>query len=135
MGTTARQYILKMITRYKRYEEDDMKIAIPVVNGVLNTHFGHCKEFVFIEADRESKEIVKEDTVAAPPHEPGLLPHWLSQRGVTMVIAGGMGQRAQGLFSEEGIEVVVGAPAEDPKTLVLQYLAGNLVTGDNACDH
>ncbi|MCK7542001.1 MAG: hypothetical protein MZV63_69485 [Marinilabiliales bacterium] len=33
------------------------------------------------------------------PHEPGLLPGWLAEKGVTDVIAGGMGQRAIGLFN------------------------------------
>lgn len=35
-----------------------------------------------------------------PPHEPGVLPKWLHDQGVNLIIAGGMGQRAQGLFNE-----------------------------------
>jgi predicted Fe-Mo cluster-binding NifX family protein len=46
-----------------------------------------------------------------------------------------MGQRAQGLFAQQGIKVVVGAPAEEPEKLALEYLAGTLQTGSNACDH
>ncbi len=71
----------------------------------------------------------------APEHEPGLLPRWLAQKGVGVVIAGGMGRRAMGLFAESGIEVAVGAPAEAPEELARQFLAGSLVTGDNVCDH
>ena len=52
-----------------------------------------------------------------------------------MIIAGGMGQRAQALFSEHGIEVVIGAPAETPENLVNSYLAGTLKSGENVCDH
>jgi predicted Fe-Mo cluster-binding NifX family protein len=46
-----------------------------------------------------------------------------------------MGARAQGLFAENKIEVVVGAPAETPEALVAAYLDGKLKTGENVCDH
>jgi hypothetical protein len=38
-----------------------------------------------------------------------VLPQWLAERGATVIIAAGMGQRAQGLFTEQGIKEVVGA--------------------------
>jgi len=46
-----------------------------------------------------------------------------------------MGGRAQQLFAEQGIKVVVGASEGDPEKLVLEYLEGTLKTGANACDH
>ncbi len=46
-----------------------------------------------------------------------------------------MGQRAQQLFAQSGVKVVVGAPAETPENLVAAYLDGTLVSGQNACDH
>jgi predicted Fe-Mo cluster-binding NifX family protein len=46
-----------------------------------------------------------------------------------------MGQRAQNLFADQHIEVIVGAPSEVPGTLVSKYLSGQLVTGQNVCDH
>jgi predicted Fe-Mo cluster-binding NifX family protein len=52
-----------------------------------------------------------------------------------MIIAGGMGSRAQGLFAESGIQVITGAPSEAPEVLVKNYLDGTLVVGDNVCDH
>ena len=36
----------------------------------------------------------------------------LGERGANVIIAGGMGSRAQGLFNENGIKVVTGAPAD-----------------------
>ena len=54
---------------------------------------------------------------------------------MNMIIAGGMGQRAQGLFVEHGIRVFVGAPADTPERLVGDYLAGTLKVGANVCDH
>lgn len=112
-----------------------MRFAIPLAEGQLAVHFGHCATFALIDVDSAAKTILKREDVAAPPHQPGLLPPWLGERGVNCIIAGGMGQRAQQLFSEQGIEVTVGAPVATPEKLVFDYLAGNLMIGVNACDH
>ncbi len=108
-------------------------IAIPLENGRLCAHFGHCQQFAIVNI--EDNNIVEENFVTPPPHEPGLLPAWLAERGVTHVIAGGMGQRAINLFTEQGIQVSVGAQPKSPKELVIDWLRNTLVTGDNACDH
>lgn len=112
-----------------------MKIAIPTAREKLCQHFGHCEKFVIIDVDESSKEIVGKEEVIPPPHEPGVLPRWLHEQGVTIIVAGGMGSRAQQIFEQVGIEVVVGAPAEHPETVALSWLKGELVSGGNACDH
>ena len=75
------------------------------------------------------------EMLAPPAHEPGVLPQWLSEQGVDRIIAGGMGQRAQALFAEYGIEVLVGASGLAPEALVRAFMDGTLATGDNICDH
>jgi len=112
-----------------------MRIAIPVVDGRLAMHFGHCEKFVLIDVDPEKKEILKTETVSAPDHVPGLLPKWLAERGANTIIAGGMGMRAQQLFAQQNITVVVGAPAQDPEQIAKDWLAGALEAGENVCDH
>jgi len=112
-----------------------MKIAIPLAEGKLTMHFGHCASFALVDVDDQTKKILGREDIPAPPHEPGLLPPWLAERGAKMIIAGGMGQRAQELFALEGIRVVVGAPSETPEKLITEYLAGTLVVGANVCDH
>ena len=107
--------------------------AIPLANGKLCAHFGHCEQFALIETT--DGEIVRQFTLTPPPHEPGVLPRWLSEQGSDVIIAGGMGARAQGLFGENGIKVITGAPADTPEALVRRYLSGSLVTGQNLCDH
>ena len=78
---------------------------------------------------------MKKETLVPPPHEPGVLPSWLHQLGADVIIAGGMGQRAVGLFDEKGIKVITGAPELDPEALVSNYLDNMLLTGANVCDH
>ncbi len=112
-----------------------MKIAIPIADGKLCMHFGHCEMFALVDVDSDGKKIVSTSNVDAPPHEPGLLPRWLAEKGVNCVIAGGMGQRAVSLFRERGITVITGAPAEAPENVVMAFLENRLATGPNACDH
>lgn len=112
-----------------------MKFAIPTNGGKLCLHFGHCEVFTFIEVEETSKAIIGKEEITPPPHEPGILPPWVAKNGATVIIAGGMGARAQQLFAEQGIKVIVGAGEGDPEKLVLEYLEGTLKTGANACDH
>ncbi len=109
-----------------------MKFAIPMANGKLTAHFGHCQEFALI--DVENNEIKKKTVLVPPPHEPGVLPKWLAELGTNVVIAGGMGQRAITLFEQANIKVIIGAPVDIPETLVKQYLSNKLASGKNLCD-
>ncbi len=112
-----------------------MRIAIPVAQGRLSAHFGHSEQFAILEADEQGNDILKKSVHEAPPHKPGLLPRWLHELGADVIIAGGMGQRAQQLFAQNGITVVVGAPADTPEQLVSAYIGGTLDAGENVCDH
>ena len=112
-----------------------MRCAVPVSDGIVATHFGHCEQFALFDVDEARKEIVRKEIVASPGHQPGLLPVWLAEEGVAAVIAGGMGSRAQALFRENYIQVIVGALEDDPEQIVLDYMRGTLEAGDNVCDH
>ena len=112
-----------------------MKIAVPVAGGVLCPHFGHCEQFALYDVDENNGKIVATNFVTPPEHQPGILPPWLAQQGANVILAGGMGGRAQELFHENGIQVVMGVAENDPEKAVLSHLTGSLVTGDNTCDH
>jgi predicted Fe-Mo cluster-binding NifX family protein len=112
-----------------------MRYAVPVNSGVVSQHFGHCEYFALIDVDDQTKEVVGKELVPSPVHQPGLLPEWLAEQGVTFVIAGGMGSRAQSLFQQNRIGVIVGALESDPEKAVLNHVNGLLDTGDNICDH
>ena len=51
-----------------------MRFAIPLIDGRLCAHFGHCKHFALIDADVEAKKILGKEEIEAPEHQPGLLP-------------------------------------------------------------
>jgi len=107
--------------------------AVPTENGKLCAHFGHCEKFAVIKT--EDQKIVSLQYLSPPVHQPGVYPRFLAQQGASVIIAGGMGQRAQKLFNQNQIEVCMGANIESPAKLVEKYLAGELVTAENLCDH
>ena len=111
-----------------------MKIAIPIADGKLCMHFGHCEQFALIEVDKNTREIKTTDYLTPPPHEPGLYPKWLSSQGAEFIIAGGMGGRAKDLFSQQNITVITGASPDKPEKIAEDFLNNTLVTGPNTCD-
>jgi ATP-binding protein involved in chromosome partitioning len=112
-----------------------LKVAIPVAQGVLCVHFGHSEQFVLFNVDPGTRAILDRQALTPPPHEPGVLPRWLHQQGANLIITGGMGARAQSLFAENGIDVIVGAASGVPEQVVRAYLDGTLQRGANICDH
>ncbi len=109
-----------------------MKIAIATDNGSVSAHFGHCTGFTIY--DIENAAVAAKDFLQNPGHEPGFLPVFLRDHKVEVIIAGGMGSRAQTLFSENNIKVIVGATgaAEDA---IGAYLSGSLQSSESFCDH
>ena len=107
--------------------------AVPTIGGKLCQHFGHCEKFAIVEI-RDDK-VIGEEFITPPVHQPGVYPRFLADNGVEVIISGGMGQRAQDLFTQNNIEVCVGVNSDSPQQLVIQYLEDQLETGQNLCDH
>jgi ATP-binding protein involved in chromosome partitioning len=116
-------------------EQNKMRIAIPLAQGKLSLHFGHCDQFAIFDIDDNLKKVINRKDATPPAHEPGVLPRWLHENDVSVIIASGMGQRAQQLFAQNDIKVVVGASSGTPEELVSAYLDNTLEAGDNICDH
>lgn len=107
-----------------------MKIAIATQQGQVCEHFGHCEGFTIYEAD--GTEIKNKTYAQNPGHHPGVLPVFLKKQGADVVIAGGMGQRAQTLFAQQNIGVIVGAAGECDQT-AKSYLNGALKSTESVC--
>ena len=105
-----------------------MKIAIPLENGILSQHFGHCEGFYI--ATVEGGKITKSELLPSPEHSEGAFPTFLADNNVNVIIAGGMGPRAVNLFNQFNIDVYAGATAKKPEELVNNLINGSLeITG------
>jgi len=67
-----------------------------------------------------------------PGHHPGYLPQFLHDKGVTCIIAGGMGRHASGLFAEQGIQTIIGINGGIDE-VVDKIINGTLKGGENIC--
>jgi len=111
----------------------DKIIAIPMENGKLCAHFGHCQYFAIVKVEKDKIVDIKE--MVPPQHVPGLYPRWVASFGATDVIAGGMGQKAIQLFNDQNINAFVGAPTKEANELVEDFIANKLSLSANYCNH
>jgi predicted Fe-Mo cluster-binding NifX family protein len=107
--------------------------AVPTIGKQLCAHFGHCEAFALVETDQQ--KIVNIEYHTPPVHQPGTYPRFLASKGVSTIISGGMGIKAQEIFAQNNIEVFTGIDSENPEDLVIQYLNGQLESRENLCDH
>ena len=109
-----------------------LKVAIASEHNYVSEHFGHCPEYTVF--DVEGKTITSKVVIPNPGHEPGFLPPYLGRLGVTHIIAGGMGYRAQQLFLEQGIEPILGVTGH-VDDVIKAFLAETLERGESFCSH
>lgn len=107
-----------------------MRIAVAAEGRNVTEHFGHCVNFMIYDAENE--KVIKEESVDNPGHKPGFLPNFLADKGVNVIISGGMGQGAIDIFNARNVEVVVGASG-DAKKAAENYLSGMLKTSGSVC--
>ncbi len=106
------------------------------LEATLSQHFGRCPYYIVVSTDGEEATDVK--TVQSPFFErhgqPGEVPNFIKGLGADVIIAGGMGPKAIGFFTELGIEAITGASGRVSDVLK-DYFKGQL-RGASACaDH
>lgn len=108
-----------------------MKVAISTDGTSVSMHFGRCPSFTLVDVD-EAGNILSKEQIDNPGHHPGLLPQFLSDKGVNYVIAGGAGQRAQGLFAEHNIQLILGVSGQIDG-VIDKLVKGELEGGESLC--
>ncbi len=107
-----------------------MKIAVAAEGTQVTEHFGHCPSFLIF--DTADGQITGVENVPNPGHKPGFLPNFLADRGVKVIISGGMGGGAIDIFNQRDVEVIVGASG-DGRQAVESYLRGELKSTGSVC--
>jgi len=109
-----------------------MRIAVPVTDGRIPNHLGHCQAFLFV--DVELGQIRSERELPNPGHGPGgPPPHFLARERADQVLAWGMPPHARSVLAEAGIRVQLGATG-DARQAVRDFLAGTLTLTTEALD-
>jgi predicted Fe-Mo cluster-binding NifX family protein len=107
-----------------------MLIAISTDGENVSAHFGRCPHFTIV--DMKDGSLAGKEVIDNPGHHPGFLPEFLRKRGVDCIIAGGMGQRALGLFAEQNIQVIVGIGGTVSE-VIDKIQKGTLEGGESLC--
>lgn len=108
------------------------KIAVPARDGHIDDHFGHCDHYVLYSV--EDKKIIATERMESPQGcgcKSGVA-DILAQKGVTVMLAGNMGDGAKNKLEEAGIKVLRGCHGEID-TVMSAYLAGFLVDSGEGC--
>lgn len=107
-----------------------MRIAISTDRRYVSPHFGRCPSFTLI--DIKDGKTVKRMEVENPGHSPGYIPQFLHEKGVKLIVCGGMGARAQGFFEELGIETIMGVDGSIDE-VIEKLEKGMLEGGESLC--
>ena len=111
-----------------------MKIAVPTREGRVDDHFGHCAYYTIFEViDGKVTNVTKMASPEGCGCKSGIAPV-LRQMGVTVMLAGNMGQGAKNVLEAQRIEVIRGCEG-DVEELIGSYLSGKLMDNGEACDH
>jgi predicted Fe-Mo cluster-binding NifX family protein len=114
-----------------------MRVAVSAddsngLDSVVSPHFGRCPYYVLV--DLEGQQVTQVSTVANPyhdHHQRGQVPGFVRSHGADVMLTGGMGRRALGLFEQYGVEAVTGACGTVRRALE-SYLGGQL-SGAEPC--
>lgn len=99
-------------------------------------HFGHCDAFSLFRI--EQGNVVEAAILPAAPHDNCLVPvRQLAERGVTAIVAYGMGARPLNGFLASGIQPLHAGDHRKVGDVVEAFLSGGLpaFTTDDTCAH
>lgn len=110
-----------------------MKIAVTYKNGEVFQHFGHSEEFKIYEI--ENDKVVNSEVISPAGKGHGALAGFLKDRGVDVLICGGIGGGAKKALGNAGIKLYGGVSGNADEA-VKAVLDGSLdYEEDPECDH
>ena len=92
----------------------------------ISHHFGRCPAYILVDLEEDDvKSINSIDNPFFEGHKPGMVPRFIHEQGVNVMISGGMGRRAIEFFEQFGVGVATGAQG-DVQIALQAYLEGKL---------
>ena len=110
-----------------------MKVAIPTRNNAVDDHFGHCAGYTVYTIGDDKKIQSKE----ALPSPAGCgcksnIASVMQEMGITVMLAGNMGNGALNVLSNHGIKVYRGCSG-NTDDLIRQFLSGEVNDSGELC--
>lgn len=111
-----------------------MKIALPSRQNQIDNHFGHCEYYTIFTVDKDNNEIISQEILPSPAGCgcKSNIAQILSDIGVSVMLAGNMGQGAVNVLKNSGIEVIRGCSG-DVKTVADNWIQGNIADSGDSC--
>lgn len=109
-----------------------MKIAVPTRQGVVDNHFGHCDHYTIYTVD--NKQIIEISTLPSPQGCgcKSNIASVLEQMGISVMLAGNMGQGALNKLQSHNIRVIRGCSG-NTDSVVEAYLKGFVFDSGIGC--
>ncbi len=110
-----------------------MKVAVPTRGNEVDGHFGHCEQYTVFTIGSEKK--VEQSEIVPSPQGCGCksnIAGILSEMGVTVMLAGNMGDGALNVLNMHGIDVYRGCSG-NVNQLVEVFLQGNVDDSGEGC--
>lgn len=110
-----------------------MKLAIPTRGNVVDDHFGHCEAYTVITVD-SNQQVIKSEMVPSPQGCgcKSNIAAILQQKGVTVMLAGNMGNGALNVLNNHGITVCRGCSG-DVSQVAENYLNNKIEDSGIGC--
>lgn len=110
-----------------------MKIAIPTRGSIVDDHFGHCENYTVFTTD-EKQQIIHSETLPSPQGCgcKSNIASVLQQMGVSVLLAGNMGNGALNVLTRHQIQVLRGNSG-DVRKLAEAFLQGQVGDSGEGC--
>jgi len=118
-------------------EVREMKVCIPTMgrkgmDEMVGEHFGRVPTYTIVDTESNEIKVIDNDTLHMGGT--GYAPDLISKAGAEVMLCGGLGRRAIGMFEQACIKVYMGASGTVRDALEM-YKSGRLTmaTEDTAC--
>jgi predicted Fe-Mo cluster-binding NifX family protein len=109
-----------------------LKVAVPNNKGAVNQHFGQSTSFILATVENGSVKNIEELSTGEYAHQHKKLADLLREKGVSMIIAGGIGEGASGALVDKGMDIIKGTEGSYRQVLE-DFAKGELKSKDLLC--
>jgi predicted Fe-Mo cluster-binding NifX family protein len=110
-----------------------MKVAVPTRGNEVDDHFGHCENYTIFSIGEDNK--IEKSEILPSPQGCGCksnIAGILQQMGVTVLLAGNMGEGALHVLKKHDIDVYRGNQG-DARQITESFLQGKISDSGEGC--